>query len=287
LWFTAGLLVFEALCLHVGYRDLPALRLSSGNLRLLEAISASLASTTLVFLFVLASFTTSRLLRIPYLVVFCLTLAVEYGYQYSFGRFSEVPDYEVALFAINSHILTAAVATYINPLFAIPCVGYGLLLLMVDEPSGSRRRSLIGDTLVAGGVITAFAMLFTFTASLNLYEYPLLSTAASFRTLASVRRLRSTDPGPREEVSNGASAQPQNNVVFIIDESVRGDHLSLNGYARKTTPFLDALAESGAIANWGIAASATTCSVATNRLLLTGSDMAHVWTAPTTESSCA
>jgi glucan phosphoethanolaminetransferase (alkaline phosphatase superfamily) len=281
LWFTAGLLLFEALCLHVGYRDLRALRLSSGNLRLLEAISASLASTGLVFLFVLASFTTSRLLRIAYFAVFCLTSAVEYGYQYAFGRFSEVPDYEVALVAINRHILTGAVSTYLNPLFVIPCVVYGLLLLTVDEPSGKRRRSLRGDTLVAVGVITAFALLLTLAASWGVYRYPLLSTAASFRTLASVSRLMSIDPGPREAVSYAASAQPHNNVIFIIDESLRGDHLSLNGYARETTPFLDALAKSGAMANWGIAAAAATCSIATNRLLLTGTDLAHVWTAPT------
>ena len=59
-------------------------------------------------------------------------------------------------------------------------------------------------------------------------------------------------------------------MVFIVDESIRGDHLSLNGYERDTTPYLDALARRGLLLNWGIAAAGSTCSGSSHNLLTTG-----------------
>ncbi|MEZ5346262.1 MAG: sulfatase-like hydrolase/transferase [Pyrinomonadaceae bacterium] len=66
------------------------------------------------------------------------------------------------------------------------------------------------------------------------------------------------------------SERPANNIVFVVAESLRGDHLSLNGYERKTTPFLDDLSERGLIHNWGIAVSNSTCSIVSHDMLLTG-----------------
>jgi glucan phosphoethanolaminetransferase (alkaline phosphatase superfamily) len=57
---------------------------------------------------------------------------------------------------------------------------------------------------------------------------------------------------------------------LIVDESVRGDSLSLNGYSRVTTPFLDELYKKGLVKNWGVTVSGTTCSKTSNNLLLTG-----------------
>ncbi|MCC7190875.1 MAG: sulfatase-like hydrolase/transferase [Anaerolineales bacterium] len=57
----------------------------------------------------------------------------------------------------------------------------------------------------------------------------------------------------------------------MIDESIRGDHLSVNGYARATTPVLDELLRhSDSIRNWGLAVAGATCSYPSNALILTG-----------------
>jgi glucan phosphoethanolaminetransferase (alkaline phosphatase superfamily) len=58
--------------------------------------------------------------------------------------------------------------------------------------------------------------------------------------------------------------------VFIVDESIRADHLSVNGYERPTTPYLEELAQRGVLHNWGSAVSGATCSRESNNLLLTG-----------------
>jgi glucan phosphoethanolaminetransferase (alkaline phosphatase superfamily) len=59
-------------------------------------------------------------------------------------------------------------------------------------------------------------------------------------------------------------------VVIILDESIRGDHLSINGYERKTTPFLEQLQEQHKLFSWGIAVSASTGSRFTYESLITG-----------------
>ncbi len=74
----------------------------------------------------------------------------------------------------------------------------------------------------------------------------------------------------RDVVQYQSSTRPANNVVLIIDESLRGDHLSINGYARPTTPYLEELARHGVLYNWGEAASGATNTWQSNPLILTG-----------------
>jgi glucan phosphoethanolaminetransferase (alkaline phosphatase superfamily) len=64
---------------------------------------------------------------------------------------------------------------------------------------------------------------------------------------------------------------PRNNIVLVIDESIRGDHLSINGYTRETTPFLDSFIQTGnEIHNLGLAIAGASCSYPSNALILTG-----------------
>jgi glucan phosphoethanolaminetransferase (alkaline phosphatase superfamily) len=61
------------------------------------------------------------------------------------------------------------------------------------------------------------------------------------------------------------------NIVWIIDESVVGSYLSLNGYDKKTTPFLDKLdKESNDFFNFGVANSVSNCSSTSNLFLRIG-----------------
>ncbi len=55
-----------------------------------------------------------------------------------------------------------------------------------------------------------------------------------------------------------------------MDESIRGDHLSLNGYPRPTTLYLEQLQQQGVLYNWGVSVSYGTASTNSNALLLTG-----------------
>jgi glucan phosphoethanolaminetransferase (alkaline phosphatase superfamily) len=67
---------------------------------------------------------------------------------------------------------------------------------------------------------------------------------------------------------------PKDNVVYIIDESVRSDYVSINRPDIGTTPFLAELAKQPGFMNYGVMIAATTCSFTTKALLFTGTPVA-------------
>lgn len=58
-------------------------------------------------------------------------------------------------------------------------------------------------------------------------------------------------------------------IVWIVDESVRGDHLQINNPLFKTTPFLDSV-KNNQIINFGVASSGAVCSDYSHIMLMSG-----------------
>lgn len=81
--------------------------------------------------------------------------------------------------------------------------------------------------------------------------------------------LNSLYAGPREPVDMAvtAVAQPRA-VIVIVDESVRGDLLGINGSARDTTPYLASMSDR--YLNFGVACAASNLSSSTNAILRSG-----------------
>ncbi|MEZ5476857.1 MAG: sulfatase-like hydrolase/transferase [Thiolinea sp.] len=72
-----------------------------------------------------------------------------------------------------------------------------------------------------------------------------------------------------------ASIKPQQaakyrTLIWIIDESVSGDYLSLNGYEKPTTPFLDSIKKNPDMFNFGVVNPISNCSNTSNLLLRIG-----------------
>jgi len=61
-----------------------------------------------------------------------------------------------------------------------------------------------------------------------------------------------------ENITAGQSQKK--NIVLIIDESISGNYLSINGYGRSTTPDLAEFVRRGLITNFGIVNSVANCS---------------------------
>lgn len=59
-------------------------------------------------------------------------------------------------------------------------------------------------------------------------------------------------------------------IVWIIDESVSGNYLSINGYPKPTTPFLNHFQTDATMQNYGTVASISNCSNTSNLLLRIG-----------------
>ena len=276
LLFCAALFVFE----WIQFRPLDAIRIfnrhwAEGNqLRLAVFLLLSMFGIGLSVLFFWAAFTSSYLIRFFYVAVFALTAAIEYSMFRAFDRFSRLVDVDTALLGIDLRIGSEAIAMYFNWIAVIPAAAFCILLIF----AGKNKSRGIGTFAL---IVTAFIGFFFVTTYFTKNLFYTNSLANTFRTVVSfpVGWYVGTVDGPAEGMAYGAKREavtyqapqpPKNNIVFIVDESIRGDRLSLNGYRVPTTPTLDALNKTGAIANWGVAVSGTTCSHTSNPLMLTG-----------------
>lgn len=60
------------------------------------------------------------------------------------------------------------------------------------------------------------------------------------------------------------------NIVWIVDESITGNYLSINGYKKNTTPDLETYISKGIISNYGILNSIANCSAKSNLFIRIG-----------------
>lgn len=133
----------------------------------------------------------------------------------------------------------------------------------------SKRMFIENSFFNALPVIALFAAIFYIlisptTAFIRYFpsflKVPSAFVSAIFKTPESKFRL-----APTLSLKNESAAQ---HIIFIIDESIRGDKMSLNSPHILTTPFLKSIEDS--ILNFGIISSATNCSATANLLLRTG-----------------
>ena len=203
-----------------------------------------------------------------------MAVAVEYGYQGALSRFTQLVDAENAAFAADRTILGDAVRMYENPLALIPVAGF-VMVLILCRPAARRGWLILASMfvlLIGFSTVTAYYSHNSYyTTSLQAFvrtatEFPLSWKLGSVYQPPKSMFYSST----RTPVTYRAATPPTNNIIFVVDESVRGDHLGIDGYTRDTSPLLAKLIGDGKLKNWGIASSAATCSIESNNLLLTG-----------------
>lgn len=75
--------------------------------------------------------------------------------------------------------------------------------------------------------------------------------------------------GERNTVSIGVEEKSKyDNIIWIIDESIGGKYLSINGYDHETTPYLNSIKDK--YVNLGLASSGSNCSASSNLILMSG-----------------
>jgi lipid A ethanolaminephosphotransferase len=131
-------------------------------------------------------------------------------------------------------------------------LGTVALLIFCLQPPARRGAylALVPVALAVLGVSAVFAGTQGYTR-----EFP-----SPFASYLNVYRLATSGPGlPIRDVAADAKPSPAlRKIVLVIDESVRGDALSLNDPSLDTTPFL--ASRKSEIANFGIAAATANCS---------------------------
>ncbi len=248
----------------------------------LSGVLLSVLTMLLACGFFWAAFRGGLVVRLVCLSIFVLDVLTEYGYVYALGRFSIIQDYEIGLTAVNAQLIGNALLAYIqaNLVSIVPILSFGALLLATRKAVGRKPDASASSWwrwigfaglrrlgAVLGLMLLVFSLLYPYCRG----TFTTVSVSAGLRTLTFTGwQLLTRYHGPRQEVPYRAAQTPSNNIVLVVDESVRCDHLSLNGYQRKTTLYLQDLQRQGLLTNWGDAVSTATMSLNSNVFLLTG-----------------
>jgi len=107
-------------------------------------------------------------------------------------------------------------------------------------------------------------------SSINLSSYTALSKIPAIAAEYKIKSRAITDRLLDEKIIPTKAAK-FNNIVWIIDESITGSFLSINGYVKDTTPYLNSLLkDTDKVSNFGTVNSISNCSAESNLFLRIG-----------------
>ena len=249
------------------YRDLLVSRSLTG-------IMTFLGTLTLVYLQVFSLFYFIALLpgtlRAIALLFSVFLVIVQLSYWRTLSQFMTGTDLYLSVTVSGDHRVEA-ILSFFKPLVFAYALPYLLILsLLIYAPPASG----VGMTVALGilpllYLIVSNYVLFRFVPERSFHLNPLTSFLRSifqclFENRQKYQGLR--DSLPAFQVSQ----RPLDSIIYVIDESVRGSNLSLNGYPRETTPFLQSLESRGHLKNLGICAAASSFTHISNAYLLSG-----------------
>jgi len=249
------------------YRDLLHLLSVAGTMKFSGVL-------TLVFLQVVALFylilLLPRILRTVALLPSVFVVVLQFSYWQTLAQFMTGTDVFLALTVGGGHRIEA-VSSFFDPLAFLYALPYALVLsaLILVPPVSAFRKTLALSLLPAFYLLASNYALFLYVPERNFHLNPLTSFLRStlHYEFENLRKYH----GPRDDLPTfHPSQRPLDSIIYVIDESVRGSNLSLNGYPRATTPFLQSLETRGLLKNLGICVASGTFSYISNAYLITG-----------------
>jgi glucan phosphoethanolaminetransferase (alkaline phosphatase superfamily) len=233
-----------------------------------------LGTFTLVFLQVVALFYLIALipgyLRAVILLFSGFVVIIQLSYWSTLSQFMTSTDLFLAVTVSGEH-RTAAILSFFKPrviLYALPYVLIFSILILAPSVSASRRTFALSVLPVLYLLVSNY-ILFLHVPERTFHLNPLTSflRSAFHCKFENLRQFH----GPRDDLPPfSVSQRPLDNIIYVIDESVRGSNLSLNGYPRATTPFLLSLENRDLLKNLGICVAAASFSHVSNAYLITG-----------------
>ena len=208
-------------------------------------------------------FIKSRTIVVSYLGLVLVALVTGLTFININGQFT---DWEAKLIINEFGFAAGAISTFINPIVssAPVAIGFVLILYFVRYPLLKGGWSIIGFlpwllpvlyvAVANGGDNIRHTQLALKVPTQILFEmahpYPVVDK--------------------REIPLITSSAIPDHHIIYVIDESIRGDLLTINNPTLATTPKLASLLENTSHYNYGVVSSTTNCSATSNLLLRTG-----------------
>jgi glucan phosphoethanolaminetransferase (alkaline phosphatase superfamily) len=249
------------------YRALLHVLPSAGTMKFSGAL-------TLVFLQVVALFylilLLPRSLRTVAILLSVFVIVVQFSYWLTLSQFMTGTDLFLAL-TVGGENRTNAISSFFQPLVFLYALPYVLVLstLMIVPPVSAFRKTFALSLLPVLFLVASNYALFLHVPECSFHLNPLTSflRATLHYEFENLRDYH----GPRDDLPPfHASPRPSDSIIYVIDESVRGSNLGLNGYPRATTPFLQSLETRGLLKNLGICVASGTYSHISNAYLISG-----------------
>ncbi len=257
---------------------------------LFKSFSAAVVYSSVCLLafmgFVIVTFIRPRVVRVPLMVVMLIGWAFELIILDLRGAVSN----QDLLWILWQEwaMASEAVANYAFYIIR-DCAAVVFLGIVLCAPPARRFSisGIFGLLPIASGALVAGVIVYT-KGGTQVFPIPFGTFSNTAVVLAGVWPtyvgMRDPVSHPLRDVVIDGDAKPEgaihpvfNKIVVIMDESVRGDYLSLNGATHKTTPFLKA---TGHLVNFGVAISGGNCSFISRTIFRFGmrqSDLPNSW----------
>jgi len=244
------------------------------NSRSLAGTMKFIGTLILVFLQVFALFYLIALLPgalRTIILLFCVFIVVvQLSYWRTLDQFMTGTDLYLSVTVSGDHRIEA-ILSFFKPRVFVCALPYVLILsvLLLAPPSSGVGMTGALSILPVIFLLASNYILIRFVPERSFHLNPLTSFLRSI--LLCVFENRQKYQGVRDGLPAFPDSQrPLDSLVYVIDESVRGSNLSLNGYPRATTPFLQSLETGGFLKNLGICAAASSFTHVSNAYLLSG-----------------
>lgn len=217
---------------------------------------------TLLFLFLLKKGTSFYLL----MTLFTLTTLIDYSYY--LNGFTKGFSVHQLLVAINekSHIFDAIQTFYFGTIKSMLVVV--LLFILVYSIRKYYKKRFFYLPLFMLFVSLTSGDYVNWKLGGYSYNYPSIIKVPSIIFDAYIAGYLNTPVHKGDKVTTAIENRSEyNNIILIVDESIRGDYLSINGYKVKTTPYLDSLSN---VVSLGVISSVANNSASSNYILRNG-----------------
>lgn len=210
-----------------------------------------------------APFVRNSWLRVPMVCVFLVPFLANYIAVSVQGE--PLSTDMLATLIQARHQADLAVETYGRDLLVAILMGSALAPFLLAQPPGSCSLGTWFLLVPASALGFTFFFVSSFTGRVEEFPSPI---AVPIQTYVASQQatvyLGARDP----LVYEGPIAAKAAKIIFIVDESVRGDYLQLNDGRFDNTPFLTSIAPR--LANFGVATSYSNCSATARMALRSG-----------------
>jgi glucan phosphoethanolaminetransferase (alkaline phosphatase superfamily) len=233
--------------------------------------------------FVIVTFIRTAVVRVPLMLI----MLIGWAFELSILDVSGLPSSQNLYWVLWQERAMALEALHSYAPYVIRDWALVMILGIVLCASPARRFSvskIFGLLPVVSGALVASLIVYTKGAT-QIFPIPFgtFSNAAIVLVSASNSPLNFESAPSRDlAINNDVKIESRvhpifSKIVMIMDESVRGDYLSLNGAVYNTTPFLKATDH---LVNFGVASSGANCSEISRTMFRFGmrqSDLPNGW----------